>query len=86
MTTLVTGAGLIGTAFAQEAAKRGETLVFFDARPDDPYLRVKLGDAVPEVVRGDVRDLPALVAAVGTPGTATRGHAAAPRGGWGWSD
>lgn len=60
----MTGAGLIGTAFAQEAAKRGESVVFFDARPDAAYLRVKLGEAVPEVVRGDVRDLPALVDAV----------------------
>lgn len=32
MTTLVTGAGLIGTAFAQEAAKRGERLDITAAR------------------------------------------------------
>ncbi|MCH8848726.1 MAG: NAD-dependent epimerase/dehydratase family protein, partial [Chloroflexi bacterium] len=76
MTTLVTGAGLIGTAFAQEAAKRGETVVFFDARPDAAYLRVKLGDAVPEVVQGDVRDLPALVDAVRTHGIDTLVHTA----------
>ena len=28
MTTLVTGAGLVGTAYAKEAAKRGEKVVF----------------------------------------------------------
>ena len=81
MTTLVTGAGLIGTAFAQEAAKRGETVVFFDARPDAAYLQVKLGDALPEVVRGDVRDLPALVDAVRTHGIDTLVHTAGLIGG-----
>ena len=33
MTTLVTGAGLIGTAYAKEAAKRGEKVVFVDPVP-----------------------------------------------------
>ena len=81
MTTLVTGAGLIGTAFAKEAVKRGEKLVLFDARPDAAYLRVKLGDAVPEVVRGDVRDLPSLVDAVRTHGADTLVHTAGLIGG-----
>jgi NAD(P)-dependent dehydrogenase (short-subunit alcohol dehydrogenase family) len=30
MTTLVTGAGLIGAAFAREALRRGEKIVFVD--------------------------------------------------------
>ena len=81
MTTLVTGAGLIGTAFAQEAVKRGEKLVFFDARPDAAYLRVKLGEADVAVVRGDVRDLPSLVDAVRSHGVDTLVHTAGLIGG-----
>ena len=33
MTTVVTGAGLIGTAFAQNAIARGEKVVFVDPEP-----------------------------------------------------
>ena len=33
MTTIVTGAGLIGTAFAQNAIARGEKVVFIDLEP-----------------------------------------------------
>jgi len=41
MTTLVTGAGLIGTAFAQNALARGEQVVFVDPEPraDFPISR-----------------------------------------------
>ena len=39
MTTLVTGAGLIGTAFAQNALARGETVVFVDPEPRADFLR-----------------------------------------------
>ena len=60
MTTLVTGAGLIGTAFARHALKRGEKIVFFDPEPRESFLRFKLGDAGYDFVRKDVRDLPAL--------------------------
>ena len=44
MTTLVTGAGLIGTAFAQNALARGEQVVFVDPEPRADFLRLKLGD------------------------------------------
>ena len=44
MTTLVTGAGLIGTAFAIEAAKRGEKVIFLDPLPRGDYLTARLGD------------------------------------------
>jgi nucleoside-diphosphate-sugar epimerase len=64
MTTLVTGAGLIGTAFAQHALGRGERVVFVDPEPRADYLGKRLGDAGCELVRADVRDLPALVAAI----------------------
>ena len=64
MTTLVTGAGLIGTAFARHALKRGEKIVFFDPEPRESFLRFKLGDAGYVFARKDVRDLPALVEAM----------------------
>lgn len=65
MTTLVTGAGLIGASFAAEAFKRGERVVFLDPEPREDFLRAKLGDKADyALVRGDVRDLPALISAI----------------------
>lgn len=61
MTTLVTGAGLIGTSFARYALKRGEKVVFLDPEPRNDFLRFKLGAEGYAVVRKDVRDLPALI-------------------------
>lgn len=66
MTTLITGAGLIGTAFARHAMKRGEEIVFFDPEPRETFLRFKLGDSGYKFVRKDVRDLPALIEAMQT--------------------
>jgi UDP-glucose 4-epimerase len=64
MTTLITGAGLIGTAFAQKALARGEDVVFFDPEPRAEFIRLKLGDAKVPLVRGDVRNLPDLIDAI----------------------
>jgi nucleoside-diphosphate-sugar epimerase len=65
MTTLITGAGLIGTAFAQKALARGEDVAFFDPEPRADFIRLKLGDkAKVPLIRGDVRSLPDLVAAI----------------------
>jgi nucleoside-diphosphate-sugar epimerase len=61
MATLITGAGLVGSSFAQHALKRGERLIFFDAQPRMEFLRKKLGQADFAVVQKDVRDLPALI-------------------------
>ncbi len=61
MATLITGAGLVGSSFAQQALKRGERLVFFDPQPRQEFLRKKLGQADFAVVQKDVRDLPALI-------------------------
>ncbi len=61
MTTLVTGAGLIGTEFARYALARGEAVVFVDPEPRADFLRMKLGPGSYELARHDVRDLPALV-------------------------
>ena len=62
MTTLVTGAGLIGASFAQQAFKRGERVVFVDPLPRESYLRSMLGDAPFELVEEDVRNASALIA------------------------
>jgi len=64
MTSLITGAGLVGTAYAREALAQGDPVVIFDARPDAAYLNAKLGDASYSTVQGDLRDLPALVGAM----------------------
>ena len=64
MTSLITGAGLVGAAYAREAVAEGDRAVFFDARPDADFLRVKLGEAPYDAVQGDLRDLPALVDAM----------------------
>ncbi len=67
MATLITGAGLIGTAFAQKALERKETVVFLDSQPRDAFLRERLGpDASFELVKADICDLSALVEAMRT--------------------
>jgi UDP-glucose 4-epimerase len=64
MTTVVTGAGLIGTAFAQNALARGEKVVFVDPEPRADFLKLKLGEKGYALARYDVRDLPALIATI----------------------
>jgi UDP-glucose 4-epimerase len=61
MPTLVTGAGLIGTAFAQIALARGETVIFLDPEPRADFLQQKLGEKGYRLVRNDVRDLAGIV-------------------------
>jgi UDP-glucose 4-epimerase len=60
-TTLITGLGLVGTSYAQNAIQRGESVVFYDFAPRQDFLAHKLGDARVTVVQRDVRDLPALI-------------------------
>lgn len=62
MTVLVTGAGLVGTAFAQVAIARGDDVVFVDPEPRADYLALKLGAKGWRLERGDVRDLAGLIA------------------------
>ncbi len=64
MTTLITGAGLVGTSFAQNAVRRGEDVVFMDPLPRDDFIRAKLGNADFKVVQDDVRNLAGLVKAI----------------------
>jgi len=61
MAVVVTGAGLVATAYAREAIARGEEVVFIDPEPRADYLRFKLGERGWRLLRKDVRDLPALV-------------------------
>jgi nucleoside-diphosphate-sugar epimerase len=81
MATVVTGAGLIGTAFAQNALARGEAVVFVDPEPRADFLRMKLGDKGYTLVRKDVRDLPGLIDAVKTHDANTVVHTAGLIGG-----
>ncbi|MGE5537232.1 MAG: NAD-dependent epimerase/dehydratase family protein [Gemmatimonas sp.] len=62
MAVLVTGAGLVGTAFAQVAIARGEDVVFVDPEPRHDYLTMRLGAKGWRLERGDVRDLAGLLA------------------------
>jgi len=81
MTTLVTGAGLIGTAFASFAIRRGEKVVFFDCEPRGEFLKHKLGENGFALVRGDVRNLAELIDAVKHYGITTIVHTAGLIGG-----
>jgi len=64
MTTLITGAGLVGTSFAQHAVRRGEKTVFMDPYPRQDFIAAKLGNAEFVQIVDDVRSLPALVKAI----------------------
>lgn len=60
MRILTTGAGVIGTHAAKELLERGDEVTFFDFAPRPDYIRRVTGKDVP-VIRGDIRDLAALV-------------------------
>jgi UDP-glucose 4-epimerase len=60
MRVLITGAGLIGTHTARELTERGDEVTFFDFAPRPDYIRRVTGKDLP-VIRGDIRDLAALV-------------------------
>ena len=64
MTTLITGAGLVGTSYAIEASKRGEKVIFIDPIPGSDYLQMRLGNIDYEVVMEDVRSLPGLLTVI----------------------
>src|SRR3954470_17844405 len=81
MTTLVTGAGLVGTSFAQHALGRGEKIIFVDPEPRADFLRLKLGEHGYTLVRKDVRDLPALLEIIKQHGVETVVHTAGLIGG-----
>jgi len=62
MRVLITGAGLIGTHTAKELSERGDDITFFDFAPKSDYIRRVTGRNV-TVIRGDIRDLAALIEA-----------------------
>jgi len=62
MRVLITGAGLIGTHTAKELIERGDDITFFDFAPKSDYIRRVTGRNV-TVLRGDIRDLAALIEA-----------------------
>ncbi len=63
MRILITGCGLIGTHTAKELTERGDEVTFFDMAPRPDYIRHVVGKDV-AVIRGDIRDLAALVDAM----------------------
>jgi len=65
MKVLITGAGLIGTHTAKESLDRGDEVTFFDFAPRPDYIRRVTGKDLP-VIRGDIRDLAALIDAFQT--------------------
>ena len=65
MRVLITGAGLIGTHTAKELLDRGDDVTFFDFAPRPDYIRHVTGKDLP-VIRGDIRDLAALIDAFQT--------------------
>ncbi len=81
MSILVTGAGLIGTAFARNAIARGEEIVFVDPHPRTDYLKLRLGEPGWKLINADIRDLPALIAAMQANKVATVVHTAGLLGG-----
>tara|TARA_B100000676_G_scaffold312757_1_gene388746 strand:+ start:2270 stop:3211 length:942 start_codon:yes stop_codon:yes gene_type:complete len=71
MTTLITGAGLVGTSYAQQAVRRGEKVVFVDPIPREDFIRSKLGNADFTYLNEDVRSLPGLIATINEYGVDT---------------
>lgn len=65
MRVLITGCGLIGAYTAKELLSLGDEVTFFDLQPNLEYLRKVLGKNLP-IIRGDIRELPALVEAMQT--------------------
>lgn len=63
MRVLITGAGLIGAYTAKELIERDDEVSFFDLQPNLPYMQTVLGKDLP-MIRGDIRELPALVDAM----------------------
>ena len=63
MRVLITGAGLIGCYTARALTARGDDVTFFDLEPRVEYLKQVLGRELP-IIRGDIRELPALIEAM----------------------
>ncbi|HEX9446105.1 MAG TPA: NAD(P)-dependent oxidoreductase [Candidatus Binatia bacterium] len=64
MNVLVTGGGLIGCHFAKRMADAGHKIAVYDLSPNREYIDKIVGPNRAEVVAADMRDLPALLAAL----------------------
>jgi UDP-glucose 4-epimerase len=75
-TIAITGAGLIGCHAARRLVEAGNHVVLIDVAPDREYIRRVVGPERVEVVAADLRDLPALIHALGERRVATVVHSA----------
>ena len=66
MNVLVTGAGLIGCHFAKRMADGGNKVVVYDLSPNREYIDKIVGPDRAKIIAADMRDLPALLAALKT--------------------
>jgi UDP-glucose 4-epimerase len=64
MNILITGAGLIGSNAARHAVDADHQVVLFDLAPNRDYIQKVVGKDKVDVVAADMRDLPALLAAL----------------------
>lgn len=77
MTTLITGAGLIGTLTAKLLAEQGENSVLFDVAPQHAAIAATLAPHEAAIVAGDVADPVSLEAAIKAHGVRRIVHTAA---------
>lgn len=77
MTTLVTGAGLIGTLTARHLAEQGGKVVLFDVAPQREAIAATLRPHEVPVIAGDIASYPALAAAIEAHGVRRVVHTAA---------
>ncbi|MFO0988387.1 MAG: NAD(P)-dependent oxidoreductase [Alphaproteobacteria bacterium] len=77
MTTLVTGAGLIGTLTARHLAEQGDKVALFDVGPQREAIAATLRPYEIPVVAGDIASFSALAAAIEAYGVRRIVHTAA---------
>ncbi len=64
MRVFITGTGVVGCHAARDLLARGDEVVLFDLAPRQEFITRVVGRDVP-VVRGDIRELPGLLTAMG---------------------
>lgn len=77
MTTLITGAGLLGTLSARHLAEQGERVVLFDVAPQREAIAATLRPYEVPVIAGDISSYAALAAAIEAHGVRRILHTAA---------
>src|SRR5262249_49419617 len=66
MTTLVTGAGLVGTLVAERLATRGQQAILFDVAFSADNVEEHVGGLDVPLVRGDITEISELIGAINT--------------------